>query len=112
MSPAFRDALIHLSWPNATFYWVTLAAWFINGFCSLVYLKRLKEKHHLYWGAILGVLPWWPIRILGYLLVVDDSIQHSVQVYDVQNGKPPRPDWTPVHKLGVALLKWFGYSGS
>lgn len=106
------DALIHLSWPNATFYWVTLAAWFLNGFCSLAYLHRLKEKHHLYWGAALALIPCWPVRILAYLLVVDDSLNHGVQVLDIQNGKPPRPDWTPGHKLGVWFLKLIGYSGS
>jgi len=92
-------------------YWVNLIGWVLNGVLALVRLKRLKEVHHLYIGAALACLPWWWARVLGVVLVIDDSIQHSVQVTDLDNGKTPRPDWTPVHKIGVWLLKLVGYTG-
>lgn len=40
---------------------------------------HLREWHHGYGGAALGLLPWWPIQVVGLLILVDDIAQHLKQ---------------------------------
>lgn len=93
-------------------YWVTSVALFLNGILSLYRLHRLREKHHLYLGALLCWVPFWPVRIFAWLNLLDDSVQHLVQAQDLEDGRTPRPDWTPGHKFYVFLATTFGYTGS
>ena len=115
-STSFSQSLIHFT-PSLmiTLYWIVTAVVFVNGLFSLWYLRRFDEKHHLYWGAIGLMLilvfhkEWWIARALCTLMIVDDSINHFVQVMDVQNGRQPRPDWTPGHKIGVWIMLALGW---
>lgn len=91
--------------PLPVLYWWAYAIGALVGLTSLSRLRRLGELHHLYYGLALGALPWWPVRLLGLALVADDAMQHLVQAQDVAYGLPPRPDWSPLHRLYVWLVR-------
>lgn len=67
----------------------------------------IDEIHHSYWGILLlsvvpahsGVWPWWvlaPVFALGAVLVIDDVVQHHIQVHD--------PSYrSPIHRIFAAL---------
>jgi len=118
-STSLAASIIHFSPATLRgFYWAITAVAFLNGFLCLVRLKRLNEKHHLYWGAVFvvlsGLVPMstvlcWIARLLGTAMIVDDSLNHSMQVVDLTNGKTPRPDWTWGHKIGVWFMLKLGW---
>lgn len=117
-STSLAASIIHFSPATLRgFYWALTAVAFLNGMLCLIRLKRLKEKHHLYWGAILVVLSglvhgsilMWTLRLLGTEMLVDDSLNHSMQVVDLTNGKTPRPDWTWDHKIGTWIMLKIGW---
>jgi len=58
--------------------------WTIYGLGLLAALHRLRETHHLYYGIVLaaiGALLGWPwLQWLALALIVDDCVEHTVQV--------------------------------
>lgn len=40
-------------------------------------------------------------QIFALAMVIDDALNHALQVLDESNGRPARPDWTPIHKIGA-----------
>lgn len=101
MSADLRAALI----PLPDLYWWAFASLALAGTAALLQLRRLREWHHLYYGIVLGALPWWPARLVGLVLLADDAVQHLAQAQDVAYGLPPRPDWSPIHRLYVWLVR-------
>lgn len=65
--------------------------------------------HHFYIGFALGVLGYftgcWPVLLIGWLIALDDAVQHSAQVLSGD------PFWhSPLHHLygliyGFALIR-------
>ncbi len=86
-------------------YWLAYATGGAQLLLALRYLRRMRELHHGYYGLVLGALPWWPVRLVGLVLLVDDGWQHTVQVGDVAEGRPMRPDFSPVHRFYVWLVR-------
>lgn len=63
---------------------------------ALMWLRRLKEWHHGYLGLLLCLIPWTPAKIIGLILLADDTLQHVVQCF--------RPAYlSPFHQL---YAKW------
>ena len=88
-----------------TLYWLFWALSLAELLIQLLRLGRLRELHHGYYGAVLAVLPWWPLRILGMYLLLDDVWQHWVEALDIEDGRVPRPDFSPVHRLYLWLYR-------
>jgi hypothetical protein len=69
-------------------------------------IKRLSEwKHHGYYGIVIIALsiphrnPW--LLSLGYILLIDDTLQHFEQALGV---RARMDDFTPIHKFGAWLM--------
>lgn len=48
---------------------------------ALFAIVRMGEKlfskfHHAYIGFVLTLLPWWPVQVIGILIVAEDAYQH------------------------------------
>lgn len=86
-----------------TYYWWLVAILVGELILVLRKLHRLKEWHHGYYGAILALLPWWPLRVIGLILLVDDLYQHFIQAQDKEDGRRVRQDFSPLHRAYV----WF-----
>lgn len=66
---------------------------------SLMWLKRLREIHHGYYGLAFALIPWRPVQILGLILLTDDTLQHLVQCW--------RPAYlSPLHRLYGIAYRW------
>lgn len=89
-------------------YFGVLAVVFAIGFLALWYLGRITERggHHLYWGMLLQLAPWWWLRVAGALLVLDDAVQHTWQAIRQLRGLPTGPDWSLVHRAYVSAVRW------
>ena len=92
---------------HAVGYWVAYAL--LSGLLltALRRIRRLHEwDHHGYFGMVLCLLPWTWVRVVGMVFLLDDVVQHSVQALDLENGRTPRADWSPIHKGYVAVYRW------
>ena len=70
---------------------------------SVITLRQHKETHHFYYGAVMVAWPGAPlwVRGIGFALILDDTIQHAVQIKD--------PSYrSPVHKAYAVVLRWTG----
>lgn len=73
---------------------------------ALVKLKRVKELHHGYYGAVIAAVGHlrqheWMLWV-GVLLLLDDTIQHVTEV--VWGKARYYADFTPVHRIGAYLM--------
>ena len=99
---------------------VTAAVLAADGLLCVVRLHRAAEKHHLYYGIVLAAvgfaLLWhghagwgWGLVAPGVEMIADDTVQHSTQVSDIDEGRPPRPDFSLDHRIGVWLMRRLGW---
>lgn len=86
-------------------YWLLYTMGGIQLLATLRYIRRLREWHHGYLALMLGVLPWWWARVAALTILADDLYQHTAQQRDRLNGFPMRPDFSPLHRLYVALYR-------
>lgn len=78
-------------------------------FISVLILHREWKLHHGYFGfPLLFAMthPW--VQLVGIVFIADDLVQHGYQALLFVLGKPTVPDFTPIHKLGVAIIRWLG----
>lgn len=87
-------------------YWIVYAVLSVLLLSCLLRLGRVKEKHHGYYGAVLAALPWTWVRVVGWLLLADDLYQHWTQATDLEDGRTPRADFSPVHVAYVRVYRW------
>lgn len=77
---------------------------------SLLELRRTKEIHHGYLGAVLCFVGLTTpgshllVVIAGLLLLLDDDVQHVWEAICKLTGRPVPNDFTPIHKLGSDVL--------
>lgn len=93
-----------MHWTEA--FWTAYGVLAVIGLAAIARLGRLVELHHLYWGAAIALIPWTPTRIVGLVLMLDDTVQHAVQAAQLLTGHAPEPDWSPVHRAYVAVYRW------
>ena len=86
-------------------YWIAYALAVGLLLACILRLHRVREKHHGYYGAVLALFPWWWVRVIGWLLLVDDLYQHWTQASDLEGGRAPRADFSPIHRAYVALYR-------
>lgn len=91
---------------HAVGYWLVYATTVVLLLTCLLRLHRVKEKHHGYYGAVLAAMPWWWVRVIGWLLLADDLYQHWTQSSELEGGKTPRADFSPIHRAYVGLYRW------
>lgn len=61
--------------------------------------RWLDWRHHEYWGLLLVCTPWVVAWCIGLLFMVDDTVQHTIQV--------DRPAYlSPIHRLYVTAARW------
>jgi hypothetical protein len=76
---------------------------------ALLELRRTKELHHGYFGALLcyyGILSGDQLAVfVGLVLLVDDDVQHVYQAICKLLGRPIPNDFTPIHHLGSFVLE-------
>lgn len=86
-------------------YWLAYATTVGLLLTCLLRLHRVKEKHHGYYGAVLAATPWTWVRIVGWVLLVDDLYQHWVQASALEDDRPIRSDFSPVHVAYVKVYR-------
>ena len=75
---------------------------------SLLWLGRLRETHHGYYGLLLALAPWGPLRVTGLVLPADDALQHAVQVWYPAFRSPLHRAYGLLYRLRVVrrLNQW------
>jgi hypothetical protein len=59
-------------------------------------LGVLREWHHFWLGLPLALMGYWPVMLLGNVIMWDDAIQHAVQCW--------RPAYrSPLHRAAHRL---------
>jgi hypothetical protein len=92
---------------HSTGYWLIYALMTGLLLSSLWRIHRLREwDHHGYYGIVLAAMPWTWVRVVGMVLLFDDTLQHFVEAMDLENGRPVRSDWSPIHRLYVTVYQW------